>query len=299
MDAGAAGIARALNGRRCGAGFVCRCPAHDDRRPSLRISETKFGKVLIKCWSGCEQDAVIDALRRRGLWGGKPTQASHASERSDAAAGLDQTHDPTKSWRNALPFIRGSVVDRYLKSRRGIELTDDEARSLRYSPSLWHWPTKTKWPAMLACVALASGAPITSHQTFLEPDGSDKAPLGDKARLFAAGGKTVGGGVWFGAAETAQELIVGEGIESTLSAMRIFGSAAGCAALSANGIRTLILPADARRVRIFADNDALGQGLALARAAARRWLAEGRTVAVSISPKVGEDANDVWLRRSR
>jgi Toprim domain len=103
--------------------------------------------------------------------------------------------------------------------------------------------------------------------------------------------------VWFGAAETAQELIVGEGIESTLSAMRIFGSAAGCAALSANGIRTLILPADARRVRIFADHDALGQGLTAAREAARRWIAEGRTVAVSIADAVGEDANP--LKRQR
>ena len=50
-------------------------------------------------------------------------------------------------------------------------------------------------------------------------------------------------------------------------------------------------------MRISADHDELGQGLAAAREAARRWLAEGRAVAVSISPKVGEDANDVWLRK--
>ena len=81
--------------------------------------------------------------------------------------------------------------------------------------------------------------------------------------------------------------------------MRIFDSAAGCAALSANGIRTLILPAAARRVRIFADNDLLGQGVVAARDAARRWLSEGRTVAVSMAPTVGEDANDVWLRLGR
>ena len=83
------------------------------------------------------------------------------------------------------------------------------------------------------------------------------------------------------------------------SGMRIFNCAYGVAALSALGISRLILPPAARRVRIFADHDELGQGLSAAREAGRRWLAEGRTVAVSISPTIGEDANDVWLRRSR
>ena len=150
---------------------------------------------------------------------------------------------------------------------------------------------------MLARVSLATGAEITTHQTFVEPDGGGKAPLGKQARLFAAGGRTIGGGVWFGEADSNREFIVAEGIESTLSAMRIFDVTAGCAALSEIGIRRLILPSTARRVRIFADHDELGQGLAAAREAGRRWLAEGRAVAVSISPTVGEDANDVWLRK--
>ena len=69
---------------------------------------------------------------------------------------------------------------------------------------------------MLARVALATGEDITSHQTFIEPDGSGKAEI-EKPRLFSAGGKTAGGGVWFGAADPEREFIVAEGIESTLS----------------------------------------------------------------------------------
>ena len=65
-------IARALKGRRCSKGWICRCPAHDDHHPSLSVAETRDGKTLVKCWSGCRQDDVIDALRRRGLWDGKP-----------------------------------------------------------------------------------------------------------------------------------------------------------------------------------------------------------------------------------
>jgi putative DNA primase/helicase len=96
-----------------------------------------------------------------------------------------------------------------------------------------------------------------------------------------------------------REFIVGEGIESTLSAMRIFGATAGCAALSAFGVSRLILPSQARRVRISTDHDPLGQGLAAAREAGRRWLAEGRAVAVSMAAEVGEDSNDILLKRLR
>ena len=59
----AADLVWALRGRRCGAGWICRCPAHDDHHPSLSIAE-RDGKVLIKCWGGCGQDAVLDALQK-------------------------------------------------------------------------------------------------------------------------------------------------------------------------------------------------------------------------------------------
>jgi hypothetical protein len=105
--------------------------------------------------------------------------------------------------------------------------------------------------------------------------------------------------VWFGEADPRREFVVAEGIESLLSAMRIFGVAAGCAALSEIGVRRLALPLGARRVRIFADHDPLGQGVAAAHEAGRRWLAEGRAVAVSMAAKAGDDANDVWRKRLR
>ena len=60
-----------------------------------------------------------------------------------------------------------------------------------------------------------------------------------------------------------------------------------------------ILPPEARLVRIFPDHDELGQSLAAARDATRKWRAEGRTVRATMSETVGEDANDVWLARLR
>ena len=63
----AADIAKGLHGRRNGKGWMVRCPAHKDRNPSLHISE-QDGKVLVKCFAGCDQVDVIEALKGRGLW---------------------------------------------------------------------------------------------------------------------------------------------------------------------------------------------------------------------------------------
>ena len=42
-----------------------RCPAHDDGHASLRIKVEPDGKVLLRCWAGCETRAVLDAMGLR------------------------------------------------------------------------------------------------------------------------------------------------------------------------------------------------------------------------------------------
>jgi len=61
-------IAKALAGRKTGGGWMARCPAHDDRTPSLSIRHGDGGKALVRCHAGCGQEHVIAALRERGLW---------------------------------------------------------------------------------------------------------------------------------------------------------------------------------------------------------------------------------------
>ena len=61
-------IAAALGkAHRDGRGWKCLCPCHDDRDPSLSVVE-KDGKFLVTCRAGCTQTAVVDELKRRGLW---------------------------------------------------------------------------------------------------------------------------------------------------------------------------------------------------------------------------------------
>ncbi len=50
-----------LQPRLKGRGFVARCPAHEDKAPSLNVDE-KDGKVLIKCQAGCDTRDVVTAM---------------------------------------------------------------------------------------------------------------------------------------------------------------------------------------------------------------------------------------------
>jgi hypothetical protein len=48
--------------RRAGNGWSARCPAHDDTRASLSVSEGDDGRALVKCHAGCTVEAVASAL---------------------------------------------------------------------------------------------------------------------------------------------------------------------------------------------------------------------------------------------
>ncbi len=38
------------------------CPAHDDKHPTLAISETAQGVLLLKCWAGCSTKEIVSAI---------------------------------------------------------------------------------------------------------------------------------------------------------------------------------------------------------------------------------------------
>ncbi len=42
-------------------GWTARCPAHEDKNPSLSISESG-GKILLKCFAGCATSAIVSAV---------------------------------------------------------------------------------------------------------------------------------------------------------------------------------------------------------------------------------------------
>jgi hypothetical protein len=42
--------------------FKGRCPSHDDRGPSLSITETDHGQLLIHCFAGCGAADIVEAV---------------------------------------------------------------------------------------------------------------------------------------------------------------------------------------------------------------------------------------------
>ena len=71
-------IGAALNNSRkiADGKWIACCPAHDDKNPSLSITQT-HDKVLVHCFAGCEQRDVLQALTELGLWN-KQSQNGHS-----------------------------------------------------------------------------------------------------------------------------------------------------------------------------------------------------------------------------
>lgn len=80
-------IAERFKAKSSGKGFVARCPAHDDRHPSLAIAEGRDGRTLLRCFKGCEVEAVARAagLSINDLFVGAPAPIRRGPGRPTAA----------------------------------------------------------------------------------------------------------------------------------------------------------------------------------------------------------------------
>ena len=50
------------NVKKVSGGYMARCPVHDDKNPSLSITEGDDGRVLLKCFAGCSTEEIVKAL---------------------------------------------------------------------------------------------------------------------------------------------------------------------------------------------------------------------------------------------
>ncbi|HEX5461371.1 MAG TPA: hypothetical protein VFX20_15510 [Steroidobacteraceae bacterium] len=63
MSAAATLLDRLDGVRQTGPGrWLARCPAHEDRSPSLSIRELDDGRLLLHDFGGCDTEAVLDSL---------------------------------------------------------------------------------------------------------------------------------------------------------------------------------------------------------------------------------------------
>lgn len=279
-------LAAALGARRCGSGWVVRCPAHEDKTPSLAIREGRDGRALVKCHAGCDQDDVISALRALGLWPRRLGLRVATKPRNYRRAISEDTKHLAKValtiWKKTTPAV-GTIAETYLRSRG---ITIQIPGELRFAGALKH-PCGEFLPAIVASVTNAvSGERTAIHRTFLDPNGLGKASV-DPVKMML--GPCAGGVVQLAA--FGEPLMIGEGVETCLAAMQATGLPAW-AALSASGLSSLDLPIFAREILILADGDDPGERAA--RTAALRWAREGRHVRIA-RPPTGLDFNDLLV----
>ncbi|MFZ5779545.1 MAG: DUF7146 domain-containing protein [Pseudomonadota bacterium] len=183
--------------------------------------------------------------------------------------------------------IAGTLAEAYLHER-GI-VTVHHAGALRFHPRCYyrpdeHAPTEA-WPAMVACVTDLDGRVTGVHRTWLDPSGRSKAPIDTPRRAM---GELLGNAVRFGTADDV--LAAGEGIETMLSLRYALPTMPMAAALSANHLAALLLPATLQRLYIARDADPAGDRAA---ATLSRRAHKVGIEAITLSPRLGDFNDDL------
>lgn len=204
----------------------------------------------------------------------------------------------TREWRAAEQHPGGgkghSRVVEYLRAR-GIDLTADAVpRTLAFHPmAIEAWVAEanewSSWPAMAACVTDQFGTQCGIHLTYLDHNAPKKRAGDTPRKKFGPCG---GGAVRLVDRPQSRVLVLGEGIETTLSvAWSLDMRCSAWAALDATSLANLKFPADTfaprtgvHSVWIAADLDANSVGEKGARSLAQRLVSEFPHITVEIRP---------------
>ena len=190
--------------------------------------------------------------------------------------------------------VRGTLAERYLRSRAITAPLG--CPPLRFHPKCY---TRTDddaepqtWPALLAAVTDLDGSITGLHRTWLDPATGGKAPLSSPRRAM---GNLLGCGVQFGpgADREAQVLAAGEGLETMLALRSILPRLPAIAALSANHLAALELPASLQRLYVVRDDDPAGRRAA--ETLTVRALADGFDLVV-LAPMLNDLDEDLLVQ---
>jgi hypothetical protein len=79
-----------------GQGWLAHCPAHEDKVPSLSISEGQDGRALVKCFAGCTPESIVAALglRMTDLFNDPPKTARYTGQGLTKETGARESQGP-------------------------------------------------------------------------------------------------------------------------------------------------------------------------------------------------------------
>jgi hypothetical protein len=190
--------------------------------------------------------------------------------------------------------VRGTLAELYLRSRAITAPLG--CPPLRFHPRCYtkeHDEAEPQtWPALLAAVTDLDGSITGLHRTWLDSATGGKAPLSSPRRAM---GNLLGHGVRFGlgAGRETEVLAAGEGLETVLALRTILPRLAAVAALSANHLAAIELPASLQRLYVVRDDDPAGRRAA--ETLTTRALADGFDVVV-LAPMLNDLDEDLLVR---
>ena len=288
--------------RRSGNGYAARCPAHDDRSPSLTIATGDGGRVLVRCMAGCDTADVLAAVGlavadlfpddpRRPTPRGRFGRFAEAAKRTGRASPLNRPAEPPPdappdprhaalaeaAWRAGRPRLRG------LAGEMGVSAASLDALRVGYATAAglrendtgcrgagaWTWPMRDGGGRVV-------GVRLRGH------DAGKWSVTGGRQGLFAAAATPDAGGVLF----------VAEGASDAAALLTLNLWGVGLPSAGQGGPLVLDYARRHRpaRVLVLADADAAGRkgGDAVARVLA----AGGIGCRVANVPGGAKDARD-------
>jgi hypothetical protein len=253
-------IVRAVGGDLYQGGARANIPApghsRNDRSISLLLSR---GRLVVHGFGGADWRAALRMLREQGLIDGDGRVVNEGCVSVAAPDRSCRIRTARDLWEGAGPITQATLSLAYLQGRRVLSDPDgisDLRHHARAPISVYRERSATR-PALVACVRGPGGDLTAVELTYLDPNGRRAVGL----RLSR---KTVGlvpTGAAVRLASAASEMLVAEGVITTLSAIERF-NLPGWALMSAGNLSGWTPPGGVRRVLIAADRGAVGQGAA-------------------------------------
>lgn len=293
LKSAAADLVHRLGGHWAGTYGMCRCPAHDDRNPSLSV-RVGSRSLLFKCFAGCDTIDVLRAIRRLDIAMPSQNEAPAPAWRPRDHRIMDRAG---QIWDEALPFA-GTPAHHYARSR-GLAGCPG---ALRYHPRTPLGPRGAVVfrPALLAGVRSRDRI-VAVERLFLDcPPGLAAHDLDPPKRLL---GRPHDGAVRFGTAGST--LGLAEGWETAWSAFLILGIPVW-ATLGSERFPHVAIPDHVEHLILLPDDDLAGMiGADKALTAHER---PGRFIEILPPPDGCNDWNDAltpegegsgeWLRKA-
>lgn len=301
---------------RHGHEWIGLCPFHTEKTPSFTVND---GKGFYHCFGcGAHGDAItwrIEIYREtfaaavEALIGERPSDQKMAQIRqqqrvADTRDSERRRHLARDLWTAAVP-IKGTPGEAYFRGR-GIAF--DLPPTLRFHPSLAHGQRDDRrhLPGVVAAVQDLAGHIVAVHRIYLDP-ASIRA--GAAAKTQRSPDKALLGAPGDGAIRLAPTSSIGdrlglcEGIETGLAVRQAMPALPVWAAIAANRLPAVALPASVTAPLILADRDKVSwqpgpmygrrPGEYWAMRAATAFTQQGRKPKIAVPPSEKADFNDL------